>query len=124
MSDKVFLMGAQSDVINKIYGARLFILSSVYEGMPNALMEAMCLGIPVISSDCPCGGPRELITDGQNGFLFKNDNEQNLLETMERALTYSEIEIICLNEKDLCVTHSSTKIFNQWKDYIDRVIKL
>lgn len=61
LNSRIKLMGAHKDVIDKIYGSRLFILTSLYEGMPNALMEAMCLGIPIISSDCPCGGPRDLI---------------------------------------------------------------
>ena len=61
LTNRVKLMGAYSDVIDRIYGAKCFVLPSLYEGMPNALMEAMCLGITVISSDCPCGGPKDLI---------------------------------------------------------------
>lgn len=55
LENKVFLPGEVDDINEKIYKASLFVLSSDYEGMPNALMEAMALGIPCISTDCPCG---------------------------------------------------------------------
>lgn len=55
LEEKVLLPGVEKNIEEKIYNARLFVLSSNYEGMPNALMEAMALGIPSISTDCPCG---------------------------------------------------------------------
>lgn len=54
MKDRILLPGITNNIIDKIEKAKLFILSSNYEGMPNALMEAMALGIPSISTDCPC----------------------------------------------------------------------
>ncbi len=53
LTNRVFLKQSRPDVLDCIYGARLFVLPSLYEGMPNTLMEAMALGIPVITSDCP-----------------------------------------------------------------------
>lgn len=60
LRDFVFLMGRVDDIPSVLAHAKLFVLSSDYEGMPNALMEAMAVGAPSISTDCPCGGPREL----------------------------------------------------------------
>lgn len=60
LQEKVFLPGVEREIVGKICDARLFILSSNYEGMPNALMEAMALGIPSISTDCPCGRTKRI----------------------------------------------------------------
>ena len=69
ISDKVELCGAKKDLFNYLSGSTLFVLPSDYEGMPNALIEAMVLGLPVISTDCPCGGPKYLIKNMKNGIL-------------------------------------------------------
>ncbi len=61
--------GSCGDVSDRIRTAGVFVLPSDYEGMPNALMEAMALGLPCIATDCPTGGPAALIEHGVNGLL-------------------------------------------------------
>lgn len=60
LEDSVILLGQRDNVPEILSKAKLFVLSSDYEGMPNALMEAMAVGVPAVSTDCPCGGPKEL----------------------------------------------------------------
>lgn len=57
MADKVSLPGYTTFVREKMEQASLFVLTSDWEGMPNALIEAMALGVPCISTDCKGGGP-------------------------------------------------------------------
>ena len=121
LAKKVFLKGTCKNVIDLIYGAKLFVMTSLYEGMPNALMEAMALGIPVVCSDCPCGGPRELIETGHNGYLFKNNNLDDLCEKIRMALDVDATHSIIAEERKICVTHSPTRIFRQWGDFINNV---
>lgn len=124
MSEKIFLKGAFPDVIERIYGARVFVLSSDYEGMPNALMEAMALGIPVVSSDCPCGGPKELISEAENGFLFQCGDKQDLVNKIKYILEMDQEQIQKLKENEYVIrkTHSQDWIFNEWIQFINNRI--
>lgn len=123
LTEKVFLMGAHANVLDRICGARLFVMTSIYEGMPNALMEAMCLGIPVLSSDCPCGGPGELIDNGINGYLFKIGDIETLAEKIRYIYNKSDMESIISNEQKICITHSTSSIFPKWIEYIKELLK-
>lgn len=89
----VELPGLCNDIKEKIYDAKVFVLSSLYEGMPNALLEAMALGIPVIATDCPCGGPKELIgTNNEKGILVEVDNCKQLVDAIEKVLTDESLQ--------------------------------
>ena len=87
----ITLMGASDDVLDRIKDAAIFVLSSKIEGMPNALIEAMALGIPSISTDCPSGGPKDLIVPDENGILVPNDNASALAEAMQRLADHAEL---------------------------------
>lgn len=115
LSNRVKLPGSFPDIFSKIYQSSLFVLSSDFEGMPNALMEAMALGIPCLSTDCPCGGPRALIENDINGCLVDvNDLNQlsvtiaNLLIDEQKRKKYSK------NAFKIRTTHSMSSICNQW----------
>lgn len=82
LSKSVKFMGVVNDIEKKIHNAAMYIMSSDYEGLPNALMEAMALGIPVISTDCIGGGPRMLIKDRCNGILVTCGDENMLSDAM------------------------------------------
>lgn len=70
LDDNIQLMGRTNDMPEVLSKASLFVLSSDFEGMPNALMEAMAIGVPCVSTDCPTG-PRTLIVNGESGLLIK-----------------------------------------------------
>ncbi|MEZ4970191.1 MAG: glycosyltransferase family 4 protein [Flavobacteriaceae bacterium] len=68
LKEQVKLIGQINDITQIYAQAKIFAFSSIYEGFPNALIEAMYCGLPCISTNCPTG-PGELINDGVNGFL-------------------------------------------------------
>lgn len=84
LEGKVLFPGERSDVYDAISSARLFVLSSDFEGMPNALLEAMCLGLPTISTKV--SGAMEVIVHGYNGILIDKGDETGLVEAIERLL--------------------------------------
>lgn len=83
------LMGRTFDVEGILKETDLFVMSSDYEGMPNALIEALAMGVPCISSDCRTG-PRSLIRDGQTGLLFETGSLDSLKEKLTWALRHPE----------------------------------
>lgn len=122
-SENVFLMGRTDDVESVLSAADIFILSSDYEGMPNALMEALAAGVPCISTDCPCGGPRELINDGYNGLLVPVGSSDELANKIELLLENSILkDILGKNAKIKANEFRPDEIFNQWKKYCEDVL--
>ena len=116
LTERVFLPGHTQDVINSIKGAKAFVLSSDYEGMPNALLEAMALGVPCISTDCPCGGPREIITDGENGFLVPVNDAVSLAEKMLELINNEELQNKFSKEaRESAGKFKPDKIFCEWE---------
>ena len=123
MEGQIELPGNVPDVYNKIHNASLFVLSSNYEGMPNALIEAMALGLPCISTDCPIGGPSELIQDGINGILVPVGDKEALKGKMKEMLLIPGLgNEIGKAAKSICEKLSKEKILAQWADYIERIL--
>lgn len=123
LDKRVILKGTTKNLFDKIIDASIFVLSSDYEGMPNALMEAMSLGLPCISTDCSPGGARELINHKENGILCEVGNEEDLSRCIEFIINNPiTASYIGNNAKKICLTHSTNIIFNQWNDYIEELL--
>lgn len=84
--EQISLPGSVSDVAERIYKTRVFVLPSHTEGVPNTLIEAMLMGLTVVATDCPCGGPGELIEDGVNGILTPVGDEEKMKEKLQFLL--------------------------------------
>lgn len=122
LSNKVFLKGEYEDVLYRINDAQIFVLCSSYEGMPNALIEALCLGIPSISTDCPCGGPKELITDHINGTLIPNKDIQSLILAINELIENENIRNKYHdNSQKIRKKFSSNEIYMDWINFINKV---
>lgn len=119
LKDRVFLPGNIESIAEEMEKNLLFVLSSDYEGMPNALIEAMALGLPCISTDCPCGGPRFLIKHEVNGLLVPINDENAMAEAIRMILS-DERKAYMLSEEARKVTEtlSPVKIYDRWEKYI------
>jgi len=122
LEKKVKLPGIENNIIDKIYDARMFILCSDYEGMPNALMEALTLGIPCISTDCPAGGPRTLIENDFNGKLIKTNDKKELTNAIcELIKDDSKCEFFSKNASESMKPYKVNLINEKWEKYIKSV---
>jgi glycosyltransferase involved in cell wall biosynthesis len=88
LEDKVFFAGQKQNPFSRIQKADLFLMASKYEGFPTTLLEATSHGIPVVAYEAP-GGIAEIIEDGINGFLVKENTALALAETIAKALSYN-----------------------------------
>ena len=97
-----------------------YAFSSELEGMPNALMEAMVSGLAAISTDCPCGGPAELIEHGINGILIPVDDEKALAEALDKMLSDEEYRSRLGKEARKLIEKVHPDIVNRkWLEYIE-----
>lgn len=120
LGEQVSLPGDTLDIPDKIRDARLFVLSSDFEGMPNAVAEAFALGIPVVSTDCPSGGARALVRDGETGLLVPVRDARKMAEAMLRILNEKELETR-LRENAYRFSQSlhPDKINRMWLEFIE-----
>lgn len=119
LSDCVYLMGATKDIFAKILNSTAFVLSSNYEGMPNALIEAMCLGLPCISTRV--SGATEIIKSGFNGILIENSVDQ-LVNALETIIDADYAAKLAENASYLYDKVRLDIICKQWIEYIENQI--
>ncbi len=123
LNERVKLMGLSHDILRDIKGAKIFVLPSDYEGMPNALLEAMALGLCCVSTDCPCGGPRAVIEDSVNGRLIPAGGEDALVEVLQELLADGERrEAMADAARQRAGMFSPEAIFARWQEYVEKVI--
>jgi N-acetylgalactosamine-N,N'-diacetylbacillosaminyl-diphospho-undecaprenol 4-alpha-N-acetylgalactosaminyltransferase len=114
LNSKIQLVGQLENPFTYVSKSHLFVLSSDFEGFPNALVEAMICGCPVISTDCP-SGPNEILINKENGILIPTGD----VEAMKNAIVYmlkDRVKRIEMAKKatDKAYDFSVEKIANQY----------
>lgn len=124
LSNKIILKGTYSDIHQRIIGASLFVLSSDYEGLPNALLEAMSLGIPCISTDCRPGGAKEVLKNGKSGIIVERGNKQQLAEAMEYLIRNPLVaeQMAAVAKKEIN-NYLPDHIYQEWDNYFLKIVE-
>lgn len=118
LEDKVFLPGNILDIHHQIADAEMFVLSSNYEGLSNALLEAMMMGLPCISTEC--AGSDEIIIDGENGLLVPVGDKDRLIQAMVYLIENPDKRKEFINKGRVAVERcKASVVIKQWKDIIE-----
>lgn len=119
----IFLKGTCADAIVKISDASCYILTSVFEGMPNSLMEAMGIGMPCIATDCEYG-PSELIKNNWNGLLVPVKDVKAISNALSKMTDDREFAIKCgKNAKEILKTNSVESVCSRYRKFFYHVLQ-
>ena len=120
----VRLMGSSDELEKELVKGSVYAFSSDWEGLPNALLEAMALRLPVVATDCPCGGPRTVIRNEENGLLIPIKDQHALEIAINRLIEDREFAEKLGNEAGKIVEElNGPTIVEKWRNYIEKVMR-
>lgn len=119
LSQNVVFHGSVSNIISKICTAKVFVLTSDYEGIPNVIIEAFSAGVPVVATDCSPGGARVLIDDKINGFVVPTGDYEKIAQSICQIVENPETaNSFIFQSRRKLGEFLPEKIFSQWNDFI------
>lgn len=122
LENVVHIYPAQRNIIEIVNQADCYVLSSKYEGMPNSLMEAMAIGMPCVSTNCPFG-PNEIVKDGINGYLVNVGDYLMMAERIIHILTNKNDSMkLSINSRKILTSNSIDNITKKFVDYFYNVM--
>lgn len=124
LSERICLPGSIENVADAIYKTRVFVLTSNTEGSPNTLIEAMIMGLTVIATDCPCGGPADLICHGENGILIPVRATDKLQENLQMLLNDLQVaDELGRNAKRTSDIYKEENVYGEWEEFLCSLTK-
>ena len=121
ISSRILLPGRSEKVIEEMNKSEIFAFSSDYEGMSNAVVEAFCVGLPIITTKV--SGTEDFIRDGENGFLLDIGDTDGMEKTMRMLMSNEKLrrkmgEKNKMEAEQFKIEH----IFQQWEDVVNKVV--
>ena len=120
----VFFKGSTYNVFEILKDSKITILTSDYEGIPNSVIDAMAIGIPVVATDTSPGGVRELIKNGENGIIVPCGDAKAIADAVIELLNMpKKAETISRNATLVREKYSDKIIIPQWDAYFCKIMK-
>lgn len=122
LSERVHMPGRTDNVTEWYVRADIFVLASHFEGFPNVLVEAMAHEVAVISTDCDFG-PREIIDDGDSGFLVPVGDVQAMSDALKRLIVSEDKRAkMAAGAKTVRTRYAPETIFLAWVNCVDKTL--
>ncbi len=119
LNDRVTIIDNVPNIEDYISSARLFLMASDFEGMPNALMEAMTVGLPCVSTDCPCGGPRAISEGFSMDMLVPCADAKAIAYRMKALLSdESKQKELSSKERERSSLFKMELVMKQWEEFL------
>ena len=123
VKDKVLLPGRSENIIDELNKSKIFCLSSIYEGMSNALVEAICVGLPIVTTKV--SGTEELIKNGENGFIVNIGDKDSMAKALTKIIEDENLQNqFAEKNKAQAIKFETNTIVNQWEDLVNSVVRL
>ncbi len=120
LSSFISLPGTTADIEKKLVESDLFAFPSLYEGFPNALCEAMAIGLSVIGSDC--SGNVDVIKHHINGLIFKQTDVEDFYSQMLKLIEdYHLRKRLSTEAKNISIDYSEDKIYAMWNSLLENI---
>lgn len=122
MAKRIFLNGNTTQVSSIMAGADAFVMASKYEGFPNALLEAMAIGLPCVSFDCP-SGPREISNNGEYALLVPPNDVIGLGAALAKLFGNAQLrqELGLKARQSIQQRYALSAVLAQWDDLFREV---
>ena len=133
----IHLMGGSDELEKLVPKASIYAFSSDWEGLPNTLMEAMAMGMPIVATDCPCGGPDTIMEKDDDSRILADQRikatKDGILVPIKDASAMASGLIYMIENPQFaleCARHATgiyektnpEAVTKAWRDYIEKVI--
>ena len=120
----VDMPGYTDDAMGSIKDASVFVLSSLYEGMPNTLIEALACGVPTVSTDCTPGGPAFLTDNGRRGLLVPVNDTISMSKAICSIIENPQLaEYLSSHGREILAILNEYRISTMWRDYFLHILQ-
>jgi GalNAc-alpha-(1->4)-GalNAc-alpha-(1->3)-diNAcBac-PP-undecaprenol alpha-1,4-N-acetyl-D-galactosaminyltransferase len=121
LQNKVFLPGRTNEVYNVLIDSDIFLMTSKQEGFPNALSEAMAIGLPIVAFECH-EGLRDIVDNGENGFLVPPGDINDMVKHIGLLIKDADLRYtLSKRARGILEKFGIESVLNMWEEVIKRI---